>query len=88
MRRTFAGTSRDVKPDVVMHLAAIDPVAYSYEHPQEVMEASLLATVNLAEACLREVPHFAQFLFASTSETYGNGPVPKAEETPQYPNSP
>ncbi len=82
------GIVREIKPDVVMHLAAISPVAYSYDHPQEVIEASLLATVNLAEACLREVPHFAQFLFASTSETYGNGPVPKTEETPQYPNSP
>ncbi len=82
------GTVREIKPDVVIHLASISPVAYSYEHPQEVIEASLNATVNLAEACLREIPHFRQFLFASTSETYGNGPVPKTEETPQYPNSP
>jgi len=79
---------RAVKPDVVVHLAAISPVSYSYDHPQEVLDASLIATVNLAEACLREVPHFKQFLFASTSETYGNGPVPKTEDTPQYPNSP
>jgi nucleoside-diphosphate-sugar epimerase len=43
---------------------------------------SLNATVNLAEACLREVPHFTQFLLASTSETYGNGPLPKAEDKP------
>lgn len=82
------GVIREVKPDVVIHLASISPVAYSYEHPQEVIEASLIATVNLAEACLREVPHFKQFLFASTSETYGNGPVPKTEDTPQHPNSP
>ena len=82
------GVVREVKPDVVIHLASISPVAYSYDHPQEVLEASLNATVNLAEACLREVPHLRQFLFASTSETYGNGPVPKTEETPQHPNSP
>lgn len=82
------GVIREVKPDVVIHLASISPVAYSYEHPQEVIEASLIATVNLAEACLRDVPHFKQFLFASTSETYGNGPVPKTEDTPQHPNSP
>lgn len=82
------GIIRDVKPDAVVHLAAISPVSYSYDHPQEVIEASLMATVNLAEACLREVPHLARFLFASTSETYGNGPVPKTEETPQHPNSP
>ncbi len=82
------GIVREIQPDVVVHLASISPVAYSYDHPQEVIDASLMATVNLAEACLREVPHFAQFLFASTSETYGNGPVPKTEDTPQYPNSP
>ncbi len=82
------GVIRQTKPDIVIHLASISPVAYSYEHPQEVIEASLTATVNIAEACLREVPHFRQFLFASTSETYGNGPVPKTEDTPQNPNSP
>ena len=77
-----------VQPDYVIHLAAISPVSYSYDHPQEVTEVNYLGTVNLAEACLREVPRFKQFLFASTSETYGNGPVPKKEDTPQNPNSP
>jgi nucleoside-diphosphate-sugar epimerase len=79
---------RDVQPEVVIHLAAISPVAYSYDHPNEVMDTNLQGTINLAEACLREVAHFQQFLFASTSETYGNGPVPKMEDTPQCPNSP
>jgi nucleoside-diphosphate-sugar epimerase len=79
---------RDVQPDVVFHLAAISPVSYSYDHPNEVLDTNLTGTVNLAEACLREVPHFRHFLFASTSETFGNGPVPKREDTPQAPNSP
>lgn len=79
---------REVQPEVVFHLAAISPVSYSYEHPNEVLEANLMGTVNLVESCLREVPHFKHFLFASTSETFGNGPVPKREDTPQAPNSP
>lgn len=79
---------REVQPEVVMHLAAISPVSYSYDHPNEVIETNFIGSVNLAEACRREVPHFRQFLFASTSETYGNGPVPKTEDTPQNPNSP
>lgn len=79
---------REVMPDIVIHLASISPVAYSYDHPNEVIEVNFIGTVNLAEACLRYVPHFRQFLFASTSETYGNGPIPKTEETPQHPNSP
>lgn len=78
----------DVQPDVLIHLAAISPVAYSYDHTDEVIETNFLGTVNLAEACLREVPHFKHFLFASTSETYGNGSSPKTEETQQNPNSP
>jgi len=79
---------REVQPDIVIHLAAISPVSYSYEHPNEVMDTNLIGTINLAEACLREIPHFKQFLFASTSETYGNGPSPKSEDTQQNPNSP
>lgn len=77
-----------VQPDAVIHLAAISPVAYSYDHPHEVIDTNFLSTVNLVESCLREVPHFKQFLFASTSETYGNGPSPKTEKGPQNPNSP
>lgn len=79
---------REVQPEVVFHLAAISPVSYSYDHPNEVLDANLMGTVNLAEACLREVPHFKHFLLASTSETFGNGPLPKREDTPQAPNSP
>lgn len=78
---------REVQPDVV-HLAAVSPVSYSYEHPYEVMETNFLGTMNLAESCLKEVRHLKNFLFASTSKTYGNGPCPKTEETPQNPNSP
>lgn len=79
---------REVQPEVVFHLASISPVSYSYDHPNEVLDANLTGTVNLAEACLREVPHLKHFLFASTSETFGNGPLPKREDTPQAPNSP
>ena len=34
-------------------------------------ETNYLGTINLAEACYREVPHFKQFLMAGTSEEYG-----------------
>ena len=79
---------REVQPEVVIHLASISPVSYSYDHPNEVMDTNLSGTINLAESCLREVPHLKHFLFASTSETFGNGPLPKREDTPQAPNSP
>lgn len=79
---------REVQPEIVVHLAAISPVSYSYDHPNEVIETNFMGTVKLAESCLREIPHFKQFLYASTSETYGNGPTPKTEETHKNPNSP
>jgi nucleoside-diphosphate-sugar epimerase len=79
---------RDIQPEIVFHLASISPVSYSYDHPNEVMDVNLSGTMNLAESCRRENPNLKHFLFASTSETYGNGPVPKREDTPQSPNSP
>lgn len=79
---------RDATPDYIIHLAAVSPVAYSYDHPQEVIDANFLGTVNLAESALRECPNLRQFLFASTSEVYGNSNEVRREDTPAYPNSP
>jgi len=80
---------REVQPDAVIHLASISAVSYSYNHPIEVMETNFLGTVNLAESCLREVPHFKHFLLAGTSEEYGNQEkTPIKETTELYPNSP
>lgn len=80
---------REVKPEYVIHLAAISPVAYSYSHPLEVLETNFLGTVKLAETCLREVTHFKQFLFAGTSEEYGNQEnFPIKEDAKLHPNSP
>lgn len=62
---------KDVQPDYVVHLAAISPVSFSYDHYIEVTESNYVGTVNLAEACYREVPHFKQFIMAGTSEEYG-----------------
>jgi nucleoside-diphosphate-sugar epimerase len=80
---------REVQPDKVVHLAAISAVSYSYEHPHEVNETNFFGTVNLAEACRREVTHFQHFLFAGTSEEYGNnGVIPETEDSQLKPNSP
>lgn len=69
-----------LQPDYVIHLASISPVSYSYEHPQEVIDNNLMGTINLAEACIK-VPHFKQFLFAGTSEEYGNNKHEVQKET-------
>lgn len=80
---------RDVNPEIIFHLAAISAVSFSYEHPQEVIESNLLGTVNLAEAALREAHNLKQFLFAGTSEEYGNnGYEVQVENNPLMPASP
>lgn len=78
-----------IQPDAVVHLASISPVSYSYDHPNEVLETNFLGTVNLAESCLREAPHFKHFLFAGTSEEYGDQKdMPLKENTELRPTSP
>ena len=62
---------REFRPDVICHLGAITPVAYSFEHPHEVTETNYLGTINLAEAALKECPTLKRFIFASSMETYG-----------------
>lgn len=80
---------RTIRPDYVVHLAAITPVSYSFDHPQEVNEVNYLGTVNLVEACRREVPNLKKFVFASTMEIYGRQEAkPFDENTLPHPNSP
>ena len=86
---TVRKTIRTVKPEVVIHLASISAVSYSYDHPQEVMETNLVGTINLAEACLRETDNFKQLLFAGSSEEYGNnGYEIQVEANALFPASP
>jgi dTDP-glucose 4,6-dehydratase len=76
------------EPEAVIHLAAVSPVGYSYDHPIEVNTVNYLGTINLAEAC-KNIAGFKQFIFAGTSEAYGNQesfPIP--EDAEYYPNSP
>jgi len=80
---------KTVKPEVVIHLASISAVSYSYNNPQEVIETNLIGTVNLAEACLRDIYNFKQFLIAGSSEEYGNnGYNIQYEDSPLKPASP
>jgi len=76
-------------PHVIIHLAALSPVSYSYDRPQEVVESNLIGTINLAENALRDLHGLKQFVFASTSETYGNnGKKAQDEDSQLQPESP
>lgn len=82
-------TIKTVQPEIIIHLAAITPVAYSYDRPSEVLETNFVATANLAEAALRDDDNLRQFIFAGTSECYGNQTeFPTKEDARFYPTSP
>ena len=83
---------RKLQPNYVIHTAAISPVAFSYDNYMEVNETNYLGTINLAEACHREVQNFKQFIMSGTSEEYGmtlkSDKEKLTEDSILHPNSP
>jgi dTDP-glucose 4,6-dehydratase len=81
---------RELQPEILIHFAALTSVAYSYEHPIEVINTNLLGTINLAEACRTEVKNFKKMIFSSSVESYKDTPgvLQDEEKTPQEPDSP
>ncbi len=80
---------KQIQPEYVVHLAALSPVSASYDRWQEYLTTNFEATVNLAECCMREDGNLKQFLFAATSECFGNQKTFPIKETAEYhPNSP
>jgi len=69
--QSVAQALRDFQPEVICHLGAITPVAYSFSHPHEVTETNYVGVVNLAEAALKFLPGLHRMIFASSMETYG-----------------
>lgn len=80
---------RTLQPEAVFHLAASTSATYSYDHPMEVININFTAAANLAETCLREDDNLKQFLFAGSSEEYGNQTeFPIKEGAELRPNTP
>jgi UDP-glucuronate 4-epimerase len=63
---------RELKPDAVIHLAALPGVAYSMEEPLKYVDYDIKATINIIEACGEA--GVKRFLFASSSSVYGDKP--------------
>lgn len=61
---------KSVKPDWIVHLAAVSNVGYSWKHRKETMETNFMGTFYLLEAARRHVPQ-ARVLFISSCEVYG-----------------
>ena len=73
--------------DTVFHLGALIPIPYSYQHPREFVEANVVGTLNVLEACRRD--SVRRLVHTSTSEVYGTAMrVPIDEEHPLNAQSP
>jgi len=69
---SVAQALREFRPDVICHLGAVTPVAYSFSHPHEVTETNYVGVINLAEAALKILPDLQGMIFASSMEVYGH----------------
>jgi NAD dependent epimerase/dehydratase len=76
---------RDI--DVVMHLAALIPIPYSYRAPESYIETNVKGTLNLCQAA--RASGIKKFVHTSSSEVYGTAQyVPIDEKHPLTPQSP
>ena len=60
----------EVRPELVIHLAAQAGVRYSLENPQAYVESNLIGFANILEAC-RRTGGVRHLVFASSSSVYG-----------------
>jgi len=57
------------QPEIVVHLAAMTPVRYSFNNPFIYAQTNYIGTMNMVHVSL-ESPVLKKFIFASTAETY------------------
>lgn len=82
---------KKVRPDVIIHLAAIATQdEYAYANFEEMIRVHTVGTANLIEAAKRNLKcKIQRFLHASSSEVYGQHKTfPLTEESELRPNSP
>ena len=76
---------KELKPDIVYHLAAYNHVGHSFTHISECFDVNARGTANLIEAC----KGCSRFVYISTSEIYGyQKEVPFREDFNPQPISP
>jgi GDPmannose 4,6-dehydratase len=79
---------RNVKPDVVYHLAGQSHVKISFDLPEYTADSTGLGTLRLLESMRHVVPD-CRFFLAATSEIFGEAAEsPQTEKTPMNPINP
>ncbi len=79
-----------VRPQTVVHLAALTSVPESFANPLETYKVNFLGTLNLLSG-LREIGFNGRMLFVGTSDAYGqvaDEKLPVVESQPLRPRSP
>jgi UDP-glucuronate 4-epimerase len=69
----------DVKPGIVIHLAAQAGVRYSIDHPEAYVQSNLVGFAHVLEACRRQ--SVAHLVYASSSSVYGDRTDPPFRES-------
>lgn len=73
--------------DIVLHLAALIPIPYSYRAPDSYVQTNVVGTLNLCQAARQS--GVRRFVHTSTSEVYGTAQsVPMDERHPLSAQSP
>lgn len=79
---------RDVRPEVVYHLAALSSVGRSWEEPARTLAENVASAVNVLEGVRLEVPG-ARVVWVSSCEVYGTSArLPTDEGAPLAPANP
>ncbi|MBN1386937.1 MAG: NAD(P)-dependent oxidoreductase [Bacteroidales bacterium] len=63
------GIITQLKPDIVVHLAAIHFIPYCNQHPFEAADINIRGTMNILNACTG-LPSLTKIFFASTAAVY------------------
>lgn len=76
-----------VKPQVVIHVAALSEVALSHKRPVEYVETNTLSVVKLCDH-LRRCSYLKRYVHISSAEVFGSCETPATEETLFHPSTP
>lgn len=79
----------EVKPELVLHLAARTSISDSFDNPLEFFDVNARGAINIAEANIQHNENLEKFILAGTAEEYGvqdTFPIPEnAKLQPQNP---
>jgi CDP-glucose 4,6-dehydratase len=76
-----------VKPDFVIHLAAVSIVDEAYDNPHKTFMTNVMGTVNILEEC-RKVKNLKGVIVASSDKAYGKTKKAYTENTPLHGDHP